>query len=554
MNDQIQVIINGEEKSYMDGASYLAAAKEYQKEYAHDIVLATVDGKLRELNKRMGNGENITFLTVADLAGFSAYRRSMVLLMLKAIRQVGGEEQADRVCIHFAVSEGLYVTLRGQKGITAKFLHEVKAAMKELVRRDIVIGKDSVDTDKAIALFGKLGMEDKEKLFHYRMASKVNVYSLDGFSDYFYGYMVPGSGYLKYFELYPYDDGFVLQIPTAAQPETVQPFAPEKKLFAIQKESMKWGELMDVTTVGDLNEQIVTGKVSDLILIQEALQEKKIAEIAEQIASDPRKKLIMIAGPSSSGKTTFSHRLSIQLAVNGVKPHPIPMDNYFVDREKTPLDEEGNYNFECVEALDAELFNQNMSDLLAGREVELPSFDFQLGKRLYKGDRLQLGEKDVLIIEGIHGLNDEFSHSLPRESKYKIYISALTQLNIDEHNRIPTTDGRLLRRIIRDARTRGTSAEKTIAMWPSVRRGEESYIFPNQEEADVMFNSALIYELAVLKTYAQPLLFGISRTAPEYVEAKRLLKFLDYFVAIPGESIPQNSLLREFIGGGCFDV
>nr|WP_302592243.1 nucleoside kinase [uncultured Marvinbryantia sp.] len=554
MNDQITVFINGEEKSYMDGTSYLAAAKEYQKQYAHDIVLATVDGKLKELNKRMANGERITFVTVADSMGFSAYRRSMILLLLKAIRQVGGEEQADRVWIHFAVSEGLYVTLRGQKGVTAKFLHEVKAAMKELVKRDIVISKEAVDTDKAIALFGRLGMEDKEKLFHYRMASKVNTYSLDGFCDYFYGYMVPGSGYLKYFELYPWDEGFVLQIPTREQPETVPPFAPEPKLFAIQKESMEWSELMEVTTAGDLNERVVTGKISDLILIQEALQEKKIAQIASEIAADPKKKLIMIAGPSSSGKTTFSHRLAIQLAVSGIKPHPIPMDNYFVDREKTPRDENGNYDFERVDALDIELFNQNMSDLLAGKEVELPEFDFRLGKRKYTGNRLQLGEKDVLVIEGIHALNDQLSHSLPRENKFKIYISALTQLNIDEHNRIPTTDGRLLRRIIRDARTRGTSAKNTIAMWPSVRRGEEQYIFPNQEEADVMFNSALIYELAVLKTYAQPLLFGIERTAPEYVEAKRLLKFLDYFVAIPGESIPQNSLLREFIGGGCFGV
>ena len=502
----------------------------------------------------MANGERITFVTVADPMGFSAYRRSMILLLLKAIRQVGGEEQADRVWIHFAVSEGLYVTLRGQKGVTAKFLHEVKAAMKELVKRDIVISKEAVDTDKAIALFGRLGMEDKEKLFHYRMASKVNTYSLDGFCDYFYGYMVPGSGYLKYFELYPWDEGFVLQIPTREQPETVPPFAPEPKLFAIQKESMEWSELMEVTTAGDLNERVVTGKISDLILIQEALQEKKIAQIASEIAADPKKKLIMIAGPSSSGKTTFSHRLAIQLAVSGIKPHPIPMDNYFVDREKTPRDENGNYDFERVDALDIELFNQNMSDLLAGKEVELPEFDFRLGKRKYTGNRLQLGEKDVLVIEGIHALNDQLSHSLPRENKFKIYISALTQLNIDEHNRIPTTDGRLLRRIIRDARTRGTSAKNTIAMWPSVRRGEEQYIFPNQEEADVMFNSALIYELAVLKTYAQPLLFGIERTAPEYVEAKRLLKFLDYFVAIPGESIPQNSLLREFIGGGCFGV
>lgn len=552
MKDQISVTINGITRQYPDGTSYLAAAKEYQREYAHDIVLAVVDGKLRELNKRMSDGESISFLTVADPVGFSAYRRSMFLLMLKAIQQLG--EKTEKLTVHFSVSEGLYITLDGVSCVKASFLKKVKAAMKELVKRDIVISKESMGTDRAIELFGRLGMEDKEKLFHYRMASKVNVYSLDGYHDYFYGYMVPGTGYLKAFDLYPYDEGFVLQLPTMENPGVVPPFEPEPKIFNIQKESMKWGQMLDITTVGDLNEHIVNGRVHDLILIQEALQEKKIAEIASMIAADPSKKLVMIAGPSSSGKTTFSHRLSIQLAANGLKPHPIPMDNYFVDRENTPRDAEGKYDFECLEALDVALFNQNMTDLLAGREVDLPVFDFKEGKRAYKGNVLKLGPSDVLVIEGIHGLNDKMSVSLPKENKFKIYISALTQLNIDEHNRIPTTDGRLLRRIIRDARTRGTSAKDTIAMWPSVRRGEESYIFPNQEEADVMFNSALIYELAVLKIYAEPLLFGIPRTAPEYTEAKRLLKFLDYFVSIPSESIPINSILREFVGGSCFDV
>lgn len=554
MKDQITVTINGIERSYPHGTSYLAAAKEYQKEYAQDIVLATVNGKLRELNKRMSEGEEISFLTVSDKVGFSVYRRSVLLLMLRAIQQVCGEEKAKKVCVQFAVGDGLYITMEDTKNVKASFLKQVKAAMRELAKRDIVIDKESVGTDDAIALFGRIGMHDKEKLFHYRMASKVNVYSLDGYYDYFYGYMVPGSGYLKAFDLIPYDEGFVLQLPAIDAPGVVPPFAPEQKLFSIQKESEKWGEMLKITTVGDLNERIVSGKVHDLILIQEALQEKKIAEIATQIANNPEKKLIMIAGPSSSGKTTFSHRLSIQLAANGMHPHPIPMDNYFVNRENTPRDAEGNYDFECMEALDIDLFNQNMTDLLAGKEVDLPTFNFKEGKREYKGNRLRLGENDVLVIEGIHGLNDRMSHSLPNKNKFKIYISALTQLNIDEHNYIPTTDGRLLRRIIRDARTRGTSARDTIAMWPSVRRGEESYIFPNQEEADVMFNSALIYELAVLKIYAEPLLFGIPKTAPEYGEAKRLLKFLDYFVSIPSESIPINSILREFIGGSCFEV
>lgn len=307
-------------------------------------------------------------------------------------------------------------------------------------------------------------------------------------------------------------------------------------------------------TVGALNEQISEGNVGNIILAQEAIMEKGLGDIAAEIASRPDKKLIMIAGPSSSGKTTFSHRLSIQLMAHGLKPHPIAVDNYFVNREDTPRDENGNYNYECLEAIDVELFNRDMNALLKSERVELPRFNFKLGKREYKGDFLQMQPNDILVIEGIHGLNDRLSYSLPTESKFKIYISALTQLNIDEHNRIPTTDGRLIRRIVRDNRTRGTSAKATIAMWPSVRRGEDENIFPYQEQADAMFNSALLYELAVLKLYAEPVLFQIGPDEPEYQEAKRLLKFLDYFVGIPSEDIPKNSILREFVGGSCFDV
>ena len=321
----------------------------------------------------------------------------------------------------------------------------------------------------------------------------------------------------------------------------------------IYAELMKYKEMV-APYVGDLNDRITSEGIRNILLVQEALQEAKISRIAQQIVEDGNRKFIMIAGPSSSGKTSFSHRLAVQLTAHGMKPHPIAVDNYFKNREDTPLDEYGERNYECLEALDVEKFNEDMLALLRGERIELPAFNFVTGHREYRGDFLQLGKDDVLVIEGIHGLNDKLSHALPKENKFKIYISALTQLNVDKHNRIPTTDGRLIRRIVRDARTRGTSAKDTIARWPSVRRGEEANIFPYQEEADVMFNSALVYELACLKLYAEPLLFGIGKDEPEYVEAKRLLKFFDYFIAVPSDDIPVNSLLREFVGGSCFDV
>ena len=365
--------------------------------------------------------------------------------------------------------------------------------------------------------------------------------------------MVPSTGYIHCFDLILYSAGFVLQMPTMQEPETLAPFEPQKKLFRVLKESEDWSQMLNVDTVGALNDVIASGDMENLILVQEALQEKKIAEIAEKIERDG-KQIVLIAGPSSSGKTTFSHRLSIQLRAYGMRPHPIALDDYFVNREDTPRDADGNYNFECIEAIDMKQFNSDMSRLLAGETVELPRFNFHTGRREYKGDYKQLRTGDVLVIEGIHGLNPKMSAQLPDESKFKIYISALTSLNIDQHNRISTTDGRLIRRIVRDARTRGNSAQDTIAMWHSVRRGEENNIFPYQEEADVMFNSALIYELSVIKQYAEPLLFAISHDAPEYQEAKRLLKFLDYFLGIDGQAVPNNSILREFIGNGIFRI
>ncbi len=550
----ISVTILGKTREYPYGTSYGEIVEEYKDSTRYPIVLVMKDGKLCELHKKLKKDGVLEFITTGDEIGHQTYKRSASLLLLKAIYHVAGHKNIKKVTLHYSVDAGYYYTIDGNVEITEAFLAQVKTYMLELAEKKIPIRKRSVGTNEAIEIFHEHGMYDKEKLFRFRRVSRVNIYSLDGFEDYFYGFMVNHTGYLKHFELYPYDNGLVLQLPTQANPSEVPPFCPRPKIFRIQKESERWGETMQADTVGALNEQIVQKGASQLLLIAEALQEAKISQIARTIAENKDKKFVMIAGPSSSGKTTFSHRLSIQLAAHGLRPHPIAVDNYFVNREDTPLDENGNYNFECLEAIDVKQFNEDMVRLLKGEEVELPYFNFKTGQREYRGDCLKLGKEDVLVIEGIHCLNDKLSSSLPTESKFKIYISALTQLNIDEHNRIPTTDGRLIRRIVRDARTRGASAKQTIAMWNSVRRGEEENIFPYQESADVMFNSALIYELAVLKLYAEPLLFSIEPGEPEYNEAKRLLKFLDYFLGIPGESIPSNSILREFIGGGCFDV
>ncbi|MCI8994283.1 MAG: nucleoside kinase [Lachnospiraceae bacterium] len=550
----MKITIGGSTKEYPEGTTYMDLAREYQGQYASDIVLVQTDGKLRELFKRVKEDCKVEFVTTADTAGVNAYRRSAAMLMMKAAYRVAGERAIDRLKVEYSLSNGYYCTLKGEVQVDEAFLSQVKDVMLQLVKEEIPFQKRSVHTDEAIAIFHAHGMYDKEKLFRYRRASRVNLYSLRSFEDYHYGYMVAHTGYLKYFDLHLYDDGFVLQFPSPASPREVPPFKPQHKLFQVLKESTGWGDMLGISTVGDLNDCISHGGMEELILTQEALQEQKIADIARQIKERKNCKFVMIAGPSSSGKTTFSHRLSVQLKAQGLRPHPVAVDNYFVERELTPKDEKGDYNFECLGAIDIELFNRQMTELLEGKRVEIPSFNFKAGKKEYNGDYLKLGEEDILVLEGIHCLNDALSHMLPRESKFKIYISALTQLNVDEHNRIPTTDGRLLRRMVRDARTRGTTAARTIQMWPSVRRGEEENIFPYQEEADAMFNSALIYELAVLKQYAEPALFGIDRDAPEYTEAKRLLKFLDYFVGVDSAKIPNNSILREFIGGGCFRV
>lgn len=554
MNHTVKVEINGTVKEYPVNTSLQKIAEEYRKDYSSDIILAFVNNKLRELFKTVTQDCQVRFVTTMEDTGHKTYMRGMILIMLKAFYAEFGAENVKKVSVEYAIGDGLYCDYDGTIPITEERIAAVKKRMKDIIARDIPFLKRSIGTDDAIELFRHYRMFDKEKLFKYRRVSKANIYNLDGFEDYYYGYMPPSTGMLKYFDLAAYDDGFVLILPNEKTPDQVGKFVPHRKLYYTMKESNEWAKMMELENVGALNDIIAKGKINDLILVQEALQEMKISKIAEAIKNAGGKKFIMVAGPSSSGKTTFSYRLSIQLQAHGLKPHPIAVDNYFVDREKTPKDEKGNYNFESLYAIDLEQFNKDMTELMNGKIVDLPAFNFISGKREYKGNYLQLGADDILVIEGIHGLNDALSYSLPRESKYKIYISALTQLNIDEHNRIPTTDGRLLRRMVRDARTRGASARTTINMWPSVRKGEEENIFPFQEDADTMFNSALIYELAVLKLYAEPILFGIDRDCPEFVEAKRLLKFLDYFIGTPSEVVPKNSILKEFVGGSCFKV
>lgn len=550
------VTIDGTKKQYPIGTTYQDIAKEYQTQYENEILLVGINGKLRELHKTVQFDCTLEFYTGKDQPGIQTYHRSAIFLMMKAFYDVAGSENIEKVTVDFSLGKGYYIQPHGTVELTEELLNKVLTRMREYVDQKIPIMKRSVNTDDAIELFHKHRMYDKERLFRYRRVSRVNLYSIGGFEDYFYGYMVQNTGYIKYFDIIPYDEGFMLMLPQKENPEEVPVFEAEKKqkLFTVLKESVKWGERLNVSHVGALNEGIAAGNINELILIQEALQEKKIAEIAARIGSDRSKKFVMIAGPSSSGKTTFSHRLSVQLKAQGMIPHPIAVDDYFVNRVNSPKNPDGSYNYEVLECLDIDQFNKDMTALLAGETVEMPRYQFKTGEREYRGDYLKLGNDDILVIEGIHCLNDKLSYSLPKESKFRVYVSALTQLNIDEHNRIPTTDCRLIRRMVRDARTRGASAQDTIRMWPTVREGEEAYIFPFQESADMMFNSATVYELSVLKQYAEPLLFGIPRESPEYMEAKRLLKFLDYFLGVNSEDIPRNSIVREFIGGSCFKV
>lgn len=546
-----KITIDGVTGEYPDGITYEEIADAYQDRYENTIALVLEDGKIRELIKTVHKDCSLSFLTLKDSIGHKAYVRTAVMVLLRAAADVIPEAN---IKVEFAIGPGYYCDVRMEKKLTEDMVKQIRARMQELVDEKIPITKKTYSIDEAREIFKKQKMEDKGKLFRYKRSSFANVYCLDGYYDYYYGFMLPDTGYVKYFDLMLYEKGLLLLLPGMDAPCMLEVFGPREKLFRTLRTASHWGEMMNIDSVGDLNDTICAGEMNDMILVQEALLERRIGEIAETIVKKGNVKFVLIAGPSSSGKTTFSHRLSIQLRTYGKIPHPIALDDYFVNRELTPRDENGDYNFECLEAIDVKQFNEDMERLLRGERVELPTFNFKTGKREYHGRYKQLGEEDILVIEGIHGLNPETTYSLPDESKFKIYISALTSLNLDEHNRIPTTDGRLLRRMVRDARTRGASARRTIEMWPSVRRGEENYIFPFQEEADEMFNSVLIYELSVLKQYAEPLLYSIEPGEPEYYEAKRLLKFLEYVQGIDSQNVPSNSICREFIGGSCFPV
>lgn len=548
----VTITIDGEKRQYPKGTAYEKIAQEYQAQYDNMIALVLEDGKIRELIKTAEKDCELKFLTLKDNIGHKAYVRTALMTLVKSVYDVLGKDKVSKVKVEFSIGQGYYCDVKMEETLTYEQVKLISARMHELTNKDLPITKKSYTKDEAMRIFKEHNMTDKQKLFRYRRGSYVNIYCLDGYYDYYYGYMLPSTGYLKYYDLMHYENGILLLIPGTEEPDKIEFFHPKEKLFHTLQTSNQWGEMMGIDSVGDLNDVICRGEIGDMILVQEALQERRIGEIAKEIVDRGNVKFVLIAGPSSSGKTTFSHRLSIQLRTYGMIPHPIALDDYFVDRENTPRDENGDYNFECLEAIDVEQFNEDMNRLLNGEKVELPRFNFKTGKREYNGDFKRLGPEDILVIEGIHGLNPATTHSMPDESKFKVYISALTSLNVDEHNRIPTTDGRLLRRMVRDARTRGTCARRTIEMWPSVRRGEEQYIFPFQESADEMFNSVLIYELAVLKQYAEPLLFGIKEEDPEYYEAKRLLKFLEYFQGIDSQSVPANSICREFIGGSTF--
>ncbi|MGE5559345.1 MAG: nucleoside kinase [Bacillota bacterium] len=539
------------EESLARGGALKELADKHQKYYGSPIVAAKVNNEIKELFFKPEEDTSLSWLDLSDEDGVRIYCRSLCFVMIRAAREIFDN---CRVTVEHSLSKGIYCELYCGRPITEKDIRALEAKMHEIIDADEPIVKMEVPVAEAVEIFRKDGQEDKVRLLKFRRKEKVKIYRLGWFHDYFYGYMAPSTGYLKKFGLKYYLPGFILQFPRQEDPGHVAPFVEQRKLSRVFYEAEKWAEILDVDDVGALDGIIASGQAGDFIRVSEALHEKKIAQIADMIAGNrERVHLILIAGPSCSGKTTFAQRLSIQLRVNGLKPVAVSIDDYFLDREFTPRDEKGNYDFESIDAIDVGLFNEHLSHLIQGQPVEIPFFNFHTGKREWQGRILKTDQNQPLIIEGIHGLNEYLTQSIPKESKYKIYVSALTQLNIDDHNRIPTTDNRLIRRIVRDYNSRSRSALETIRTWPSVRRGEEKNIFPFQEEADVMFNTALLYELAVLKKFAEPLLSRIGKDVPEFSEAKRLLKFFSYFLSIDDAcEIPSNSILREFIGNSCF--
>jgi uridine kinase len=538
--------------SYPAGTSFCKMAGELQARYTSPIAAMKLNNEFHDLMFIPETGGKVIPIDLSVQDGTRVYSRSLCLVLVRAAAEVF---PGCEVRIEHSLSKGLYgeIKMSNNEVFTENDLAAIHGRMTQIIEADETIIKETLPLKEAIELFKKQNQTDKVQLLQFKKKPEVHIYRCGDYIDYFYGHMLPSTGYLKIFDLKYYFPGFILRFPTIENPTVLPEFKEQRKLARIFYEYEKWGDILEVSEVGAFNKLIADGKGGELIRIAEALHEKKIAQIADQITADRQRiRLILIAGPSSSGKTTFAQRLAVQLRVNGLRPVSISIDNYFIDRAHTPIGPNGFPDYECLEAIDVKLFNKDLMALIQGFSVVLPRYNFQTGNREMGIEAIQVAKGQPIIIEGIHGLNDKLTAAIPKGNKFKIYISALTQLNIDHHNRIPTTDNRIIRRTVRDNQFRGHDAIKTISLWPMVRAGEEVHIFPFQEEADVMFNSALIYELAVLKRYAEPLFQKITPEHPEFSEAKRLLKFLDYFLPLDDCEVPINSILREFIGNGCF--
>ena len=560
--ESVKVKINNKTINVPSGITLDDLSKEYASDFKHDILLAEVNNELRELHYKVEYDCTIRFLDITDKNGFRAYQRSAIFLMICACKEILGKKV--RVVVEHSINKNCYCEIindgindnpagiNGIKEVTDELLNEIENRMKQIAEEDFPIEKYSLSIEKAERLCEEFGLNDKTELLKFRRTSNVNYYKLSWFYDYFYGQLVSHTSLLKFFKLVKKYDGFILQLPDVTSDKPISDITHFDKISGIFRESSQWARILNIDTVGALNKKICNGELGNIIRTAEALHEKKVAEIADKISLD-KKRIVLIAGPSSSGKTTFSHRLSIQLKVNGIQNKIISIDDYFNDQENTPSAENPTeFDFESIEAVDYKLLQSHLVKLLNGETVEIPSFNFGAGKREYKGHFLTVKKDEVLIVEGIHGLNEKISNQIDAKDKFKVFISALTQLNVDDHNRIPTTDTRLLRRIIRDFQYRKVDAVATIRMWAQVTQGEARNIFPYQEQADAIFNSALSYELCVLKQYVEPVLFAIGKDVSEYTEARRLIKFLDSFLGVSSGDVPKNSIIREFIGGSCF--
>ncbi|MDY4082289.1 MAG: nucleoside kinase [Candidatus Metalachnospira sp.] len=550
----IEITAMNENLTVPEGTTYGELSKKYKDLFVGPIMAAKTGNTLKELDSHIHEGDEITFIDPTDPEGMSIYMRTTCLIMLKAVRDVLGE--GTEVVIENSIKKNFYCEIhRGETSVDYLLVDKIKARMNEIIEADLPITRERFLHEDAIRKLAELGLYDKVSLYKYRKDTIVNLYRIDDYYDYLYGYMAPSSGCVYLYDIVPFERGFLINVPSIKNIKVLPEIERFEKITGVFMEQMDWSRLMEVKSVADLNDIIVNGEFGDLVRINEALHEKKIASIADMIYQKKDDvKLVLIAGPSSSGKTSFANRLGVQLRVLGIRPHVISMDDYFINRDETPVDEFGKRDYENISCIDIKQFNKDINDLIQGKTVELPSYNFVTGMREYKGKYVRLKSNEIMIIEGIHGLNDELTPSIKKENKFKIFISAMTQLNVDNHKFISTSDSRLLRRMVRDNLSRGSDAAATISAWPYVTRGEERNIFPYQENADAVFNSATIYEIAVLKQYAEPLLYKIDETMPEYLTAKRLIKFLAYFLSAPADPIPNNSLIREFVGGSVFHV